>query len=119
MKILITGASGFVGRPLCDAIAHAGHAEYSIVPVVRTPHGLPGEYVIKNIDAETDWREALRGIHAVIHLAARVHVMHDSAVDPLAVFRSINTAGTLNLARQVAAAGVRRFVFVRDRKSVV
>lgn len=113
MKVLVTGASGFVGRSLCDTLAHAA---YELAPAVRAPCGLPGEYVVGNIGAETDWRGALQGVHAVVHLAARVHVMHDSVVDPLAVFRSINTAGTLNLAHQCAAAGVQRFVFVSSVK---
>lgn len=116
MKVLVTGASGFVGRPLCDALLHPEYSEYSIVSAVRAPRGLPGECVMGEIGAKTDWRVALRGVHAVVHLAARVHVMNDRAVDPLAAFRSVNTAGTLNLARQCAAAGVQRFVFVSSIK---
>lgn len=119
MKVLVTGASGFVGRPLCDALLRTRHAEYSgysLVPAVRTPHGLPGEYVAGNIDAETDWRGTLQGVHAVVHLAARVHVMNDRTADPLTTFRQVNVAGTLNLARQCAVAGVQRFVFVSSVK---
>jgi nucleoside-diphosphate-sugar epimerase len=52
----------------------------------------------------------------VVHLAARVHVMHDTASDPLSAFRSVNVQGTLNLARQAAAAGVKRFVFISSVK---
>lgn len=113
MNVLVTGASGFVGRPLCDTL---GHAAYELVPAVRISRGLPGECVVGEIDGKTNWRRALQGVHAVVHLAARVHMMHDSATDPLAAFRSINTEGTLNLARQCAAAGVRRFVFVSSVK---
>jgi nucleoside-diphosphate-sugar epimerase len=61
---------------------------------------------------EIDWRKALEDVDAVVHCAARVHVMRESAADPLAAFRAVNVAATLNLARQAVAAGVRRFVFV-------
>ena len=116
MKILVTGASGFVGRALCDAFLRAEYAKYSIVPAVRSPRGLPGECVVGEIDGKTDWRAALHGVHAVVHLAARVHLMRDVAADPLAQYRAVNVDGTLNLARQAAAAGVRRFVFVSSIK---
>ncbi len=116
MKVLVTGASGFVGRSLCDALLRKGHSEYSIVPAVRSPRGLPGECVVGEIDGKTDWREALHGVHAVVHLAARVHVMNDRVADPLTIFRSVNTEGTLHLARQCVAAGVRRFVFISSIK---
>lgn len=119
MKVLVTGASGFVGRAVCSTLLHAEPAAYSIVPAVRVPRGLPGECVVGEIDGKTDWqnwREALQGVHGVVHLAARVHVMNDRAVDPLTAFCSINTEGTLNLARQCAAAGVRRFVFISSIK---
>ena len=71
---------------------------------------------IDELSPETDWTEALRGVKAVIHLAARVHVMRDDAVDPLAVFRQMNVAATLHLARQAAACGVHRLVFVSSIK---
>ena len=58
----------------------------------------------------------MRDVSAVIHLAARVHVMHDTSADPLTAFRAVNVDGTLNLARQSAAAGVKRFVFVSSVK---
>ena len=60
----------------------------------------------------TDWSASLQGATAVVHCAARVHVLRESVIDPLAVFRRVNVAGTLNLARQAVAAGVRRFVFI-------
>jgi nucleoside-diphosphate-sugar epimerase len=113
MKTLVTGATGFVGRALCAELAQTGH---EAVPAVREARGLGAECVVGQIDANTDWRAALTGALAVVHLAARVHVMHDKASDPLAAFRAVNTAGTLNLARQCVAAGVRRFVFISSIK---
>lgn len=64
----------------------------------------------------TDWNLALKGVQAVVHCAARVHVMQDDATDPLQAYREVNVNGTLNLARQAAQAGVRRFVFVSSIK---
>jgi len=71
---------------------------------------------IGEISPETDWSVALRDVRHVVHLAARVHVMRDRSSSPLAEFRRVNAAGTLNLARQAAAAGVRRFVFLSSIK---
>lgn len=105
MNALITGASGFVGSHLCQYLTQHGH---STLPISRATFG--------DITPTTDWTNALTGINAVIHLAARVHVMHDAATDPLSEFRHTNTAATLNLARQAAAAGVRRFLFLSSIK---
>lgn len=109
--ILVTGATGFVGRGLCAELAARG---LPARPVSRRP--APGCFPIGSIDEQTDWREALQGVDRVVHLAARVHVMDDRAADPLAEFRRANVAATLALARQAAAAGVRRFVFVSSVK---
>ena len=74
--------------------------------------GRLSSFVVGNIDATTGWSKALQSAEAVIHLAARVHVIRDTADDTLAEFRHVNTEGTINLARQSAAAGVRRFIFL-------
>ena len=113
MKALVTGATGFVGTALCDRLAASG---YRVVPAVRSRSGLPHEVVVGNLDSSTDWRPALTGCDAVIHLAARVHVMDDTAQNPLALYRATNTEATLNLARHAAQAGVKRFVFISTIK---
>lgn len=113
MKALVTGASGFVGRALCARLAASG---VEIVPAVRSKHGLPHEVVIGNLNASTNWQPGLTGCDAVIHLAARVHVMEEAAGDPLALYRETNTEATLNLARQAVDAGVQRFVFLSSVK---
>ncbi|HEY9194269.1 MAG TPA: NAD-dependent epimerase/dehydratase family protein [Methyloversatilis sp.] len=111
MKVLLTGATGFVGRETGRVLRVAGH---EVSPVVRSGDG----FRVDRIDGSTDWSGAFDGVQAVIHLAARVHQMNDSAVDPLAAFRAVNATGTERLAREAAAAGVRRFVFVSSVKAV-
>lgn len=116
--VLVTGANGFIGTAVCAELPRRG---YCVRGVVR--YGLQitlqdGSECLsmEQIDTDTDWSHALRSVDSVIHLAARVHLMHDTASDPLAEFRRINVALTLNLARQAAAAGVRRFIFVSSIK---
>ena len=116
MRFLVTGAAGFVGKALAAELVKRGYAvratTRSAKPVLKDCEQL----CVGAIDGSTQWSDALREVDAVIHLAARVHVMGDSAADPLAAFRQVNTQGTLNLARQAAAAGVKRFVFVSSVK---
>jgi nucleoside-diphosphate-sugar epimerase len=115
-KVLVTGAAGFVGRSLCKELFNCG---YQVRAAMRS-HGqlsAAGETVIVGaIDGQTDWSAALNGVDAVIHLAARVHVMKDEAADPLAEFLKVNLYGTSNLAQQAASAGVKRFVYVSSVK---
>ena len=113
MRVLVTGANGFVGRTLCSDLDRHRHA---VVPVVRRASGLVGEVVIGDIDCRTDWTAALVACDAVVHLAARVHVMHDTSQARLASYRVTNTEATLNLARQAVQAGVKRFVFISTIK---
>jgi nucleoside-diphosphate-sugar epimerase len=72
--------------------------------------------VMGEIDQVTDWTAALAGVDSVVHLAARVHLLRDTSPDPLGEFRRVNVALTLNLARQAARAGVRRFIFISSVK---
>ena len=112
MKIIITGVNGFIGLALCSEAVAQG---ISVCGISRSPCDLPAgvkSRIVANIDSNVDWREALTGRDVVIHLAARVHVLMDRAFDPLEAFRAVNLHGTLNLARQAAAVGVRRFVFI-------
>lgn len=113
MNVLVTGATGFVGRALLGELSAHGHRT---IPVVRRITGLAHEVIIPDMHSQTGWRAALTGCDAVVHLAARVHVMRDTAHDPLALYRATNTDPTLNLARQAAQAGVKRFVFVSSVK---
>lgn len=115
-SILITGANGFVGQALCVEALRRG---LRVKGATRTAGELPAgveSAVIGPIDGETDWTDALHGVDAVIHLAARVHVMKDTAADPLAEFLKVNLHGTGQLARQAARAGVKRLVYVSSIK---
>lgn len=113
-EILVTGASGFVGSSLCRSLVDRGIPVLALARVVPAsslpgvrvclaPHlpGLPG-----------DIGQQLLGVDAVIHCAGRAHMLREAAADPLAAFRSVNTEGTLALARSAANAGVQRFIFV-------
>jgi len=109
-KILVTGASGFLGRGLFE---HLRSGAYDVLGSVRVAAALEEGFILApELSATSDWREALAGRDVVVHTAARAHVLKETEQDPLAVFRMLNTDGTLNLARQAAAVGVRRFVFI-------
>lgn len=117
--ILLTGATGFVGSALVNRLS-ADYAAVRVVAAIRKADAnLPNGVVplhIGDILPNTDWQAALQGIHTVVHLAARVHVMNDKSPDPLSTFLQINKQGTANLARQAATAGVKRFIFISSIK---
>lgn len=114
-RVLVTGATGFVGKALVPALRARGWRVRAAVRSAgrtdadeQTPVGSLGE--------PFDWAPAMRDVHCVVHLAARVHVMRDTVTDPLAAFRRANVDGSVALARAATAAGVRRFVFVSSIK---
>ena len=113
MKALVTGASGFVGKATCARLVADG---MDVIGTVRhTPtRPLQGvDYrIVGDLDTDTDWRNALTGVDTIVHCAARVHVMRDTAADPVVAFRTTNVVGTEQLARQAAASGIRRFIFL-------
>lgn len=116
-RVLITGASGFVGRALVNRAALDGLRVRAAVrrPVSGWPVGVEPA-LVGDLAPTTDWETALGDVQTVVHLAARVHVMHDSVADALVEYRLANAVGTLNLARQAVDAGVRRFVFISSIK---
>lgn len=117
--MLITGATGFVGRFLCERLLAEGVQVHGTLLASEAPSTLVGGVKPVTVDplgADTRWGHALTGINTIIHLAARVHIMDDSAADPLTEFRKVNVEGTAHLAREAAKSGVRRFVFVSSIK---
>ena len=116
MKVLVTGGSGFVGSALCASLTESGHTVRLAQRSANAKSGALEQAVVGQIDAATDWSVALKDVEVVIHLAARVHVMHDQSVNPLAEFCRVNVDGSLNLAKQAASAGVKRLIYLSSVK---
>lgn len=114
-RILVTGATGFVGRALTSLLLSQGVEVRGTLLPGESPDALVKGVTpapVEPVGPDTVWGEALHGVDAVVHLAARVHVLRETACDPLAEFRRTNTEGSIRLAREAAANGVRRFIFM-------
>lgn len=111
-KILVTGATGFVGAALC---AEMRRRAICFVPAVRRAVQ-PGQVSVGDIDSAVDWAPIVAGCETVIHLAGRVHQVRESLADPLATYRRVNVAATAGLASAAAAAGVKRMIFASTVK---
>ncbi len=116
MRIHITGATGFVGRHLVAEAQRQGHELAVLVRAETSALSGVEQIVIGDIAEQHDWAAAVAKADAVIHLAARVHVMHERGTELDEVYAHHNTAPTLRLARAAADAGVRRFVFASSIK---
>jgi UDP-glucose 4-epimerase len=116
-SVLITGASGFIGRALIPELDRTGVAIRTAVRTnIQTNDCASTALSVGNIDSRTDWSAALKNIEVVVHLAARAHVMADAAIDPLAAYRQVNVEGTASLVRQAVRAKVKRIVFLSSIK---
>jgi nucleoside-diphosphate-sugar epimerase len=117
--VLITGGTGFVGAGIVQYLAK-GACDCSVkVAVRRLDKNWPSAIapvLVADINSKTDWSDALNGVGIVVHCAARVHVMKDESTDKLNAYREVNVGGTIGLAKQAAAVGVRRFIFVSSIK---
>lgn len=114
-RVLITGANGFVGRALCKRMSNDSWDVIGIGRESQNSVDLSERIRIYRLDlseTDTDISDILEGVDVVVHCAARVHVLKETARDPLAEFRIVNTDGTKKLACQAAVAGVKRFVFM-------
>jgi nucleoside-diphosphate-sugar epimerase len=118
-KILVTGANGFVGLGLISRLLSEG---FQVLSAVRSGDSNPIcnpdlSYVsMGNLSPQQEWGKCLLGIDTVIHLAARAHILTDSAINPIDQYRIINVDSTLNLAIQASKAGVRRFIYMSSIK---
>ena len=118
-RILVTGASGFVGQALLRELVAAGHEVNAAVRNQQAALNVANQarsVITGEISEETDWGEAVQGCESVIHLAARVHVMKEKAEDPLEAFRRVNVRGTGQLAQAALKAGVKRFIYLSSIK---
>lgn len=111
MKILVTGANGFIGRALCQALAARGD---EVCGLVRSRSNDVPDVKVTQASLENDaaLKLALEGVECVVHLAGRAHLLADTAANPLDAFRAVNRDATLRLATLAQEAGVRRFVFM-------
>lgn len=113
MKILLTGATGFVGQHLMRSIK----VNQEVTVLGKTiPSEHDGDFFQYDLMSESPLHQAFKNIDVVIHAAARVHIMNDVATDPLAVYREANTVATLRLAEQAVKSGVKRFIFISTIK---
>jgi nucleoside-diphosphate-sugar epimerase len=117
-NVLITGANGFIGKHLCERLIENGNKVTTAnrSSSSRINNNSLRQIVVGSIDNTTNWHDALLGVDCVIHLAARVHVMKETMNDPLSEFRTVNLHGTLRLAQQAVAAGIKRFIYVSSVK---
>ncbi|UFS71301.1 NAD-dependent epimerase/dehydratase family protein [Geomonas sp. RF6] len=140
-RALVTGANGFVGSALCERLVQDGWTVRGAVrerperdtrpstfpplqrgdrgdlllarnPETPVPPGGAETVTVGLLGGDTEWGDAVKGVQTVVHLAARVHVLREDSSDPLSEFRKANVEGTARLAREAAAAGVRRFIFL-------
>ena len=113
-RVLVTGATGFVGRELTSRLVALGHVHVQgltrldpVKPVKGVQYFAGGDIVFQN-----QWQPPLNGVHTLVHTAARAHVLDECADDPLTEFRRVNVYGSLRIAEQAVAMGVRRFIFI-------
>ncbi|MBL0575018.1 NAD-dependent epimerase/dehydratase family protein [Aeromonas hydrophila] len=111
--VLVTGANGFVGKAVCEHLLRCGE---NVKGAVRSNPYASYQVQAPSLTADANWTVLLQQVDVVVHCAARVHVMSDTAADPLMAFRAVNTEGTLTLARQAAESGVKRFIFISSIK---
>jgi nucleoside-diphosphate-sugar epimerase len=114
-KILVTGANGFVGRAVSKELVAKG---FSVLCAVRSHFQLDGASIVNiaGLEEQADWSESLVGTDCVIHSAARAHIINETVSQTDDEYRKVNAIATLNLAKQAAECGVKRFIFLSTIK---
>jgi nucleoside-diphosphate-sugar epimerase len=116
IRVLVTGATGFVGQVLCESLARAGYLVRAALRTDAAPQrGVAERAIVGDIGAATDWQSALQGIELVVHVAARAHHVAEVGARP-ELFTETNATGTGRLAAAAAAAGVRRLIYLSTVK---
>lgn len=111
-RVLVTGATGFVGQALCESLMRGG---WHVRRAVRN-NAPAADFAVRNIGPDTDWHAALKDVECIVHLAARTHVIDDDSRSAMDAYMRLNVEGTIKLARDAASCGVRRFVFLSSIK---
>ena len=117
-KVLVTGASGFIGTHICRLLELLG---YEVRAALRGPDrhlqcSVKDVVAVGEVGSFTQWEKALHGVGVVIHLAARAHVVQGNEDEALGRLSEINVEGTKNLAKQASCSGVKRFIFLSSIK---
>lgn len=112
-KILVTGATGFVGNALCQKLIKS---EHFLLPISRQAINKPGWYQVEHIDSQTNWLHLLDGVSQIVHLAALVHQMGEQGPETERSYQEVNHLATIKLARDGVKAGVKRFIYLSSIK---
>lgn len=114
MSVLITGSNGFIGRNIIDY--YTGDLDLVLLNRSESNHDGQHKFFKKEINSSSDYSDCFEGVSCIVHCAARTHVMADECLDALREYREVNTAGTINLAKQSVDHGVKRFIFISSIK---
>lgn len=115
-NVMLTGATGFLGQHICSNVYLEQQIFLTTVYRSEMPPNSDNSFMVSSLDADTNWEEALKAQDVVIHAAARAHIMKDESLDPLSEYCKVNVDGTLNLAKQAAKSGVKRFIYISSIK---